>query len=115
MPFVNTSDIRPRVALPGWSGRFVNSQNMTFVYYDIAEGAQSIHEHSHVQEEVWHVMEGQIEVTIEGVTRSAGPGCVAIVPSGAPHSVNVVQACRVIVADYPTREPFGVEQEDPSR
>ena len=112
MPFLNTSNVQPRYPLPGWEGRFVQSDNMTFVYWDIEEGAQSIHEHHHIQEEVWHVLEGSIEVTINGVTQTAGPGSVAVIPSNTPHSARVIGACRVLVADHPSREPFGKTTRD---
>ena len=107
MPFVDTSKVEPRSPLPGWSGRFVHSEHMTFVYWNVEEGAQALHEHEHIQEEVWNVIDGEIEITIDGVTRTAGPGCVAVIPSGIRDSVRVLRASRVIVVDYPKREAFG--------
>jgi quercetin dioxygenase-like cupin family protein len=80
---------------------------MTFVYWEIEEGAESVHEHQHDQEEVWNVIEGEIELTVDGVTRTTVPGVVAIVPPGVRHSVRVIKASRVIVVDYPLRESFG--------
>jgi quercetin dioxygenase-like cupin family protein len=106
MPFVDTSEIEPVHRLPGWSGRTVHSENMTFVHYEIAEGAQAVHEHFHPQEEVWNIIDGELEVTIEGVTQIAGPGCVAIVPAGAHHSVRVLKASRALVVDHPRRDEF---------
>lgn len=73
MPFVDTSQIEPITVLPGWSGRFVHSENMTFIYFEAEDGAQAVHEHEHLQEEVWNVIEGEIEVTIGGVKQIAGP------------------------------------------
>ena len=58
MPFVDTSKVEPRSPLPGWSGRFVHSEHMTFVYWNVEEGAQALHEHEHIQEEVWNVIDG---------------------------------------------------------
>jgi quercetin dioxygenase-like cupin family protein len=106
MPFVDTSEIEPVHRLPGWSGRTVHSDNMTFVHYEIEEGAQAVHEHLHPQEEVWNVIDGEVEVTIEGETQVAGPGCVAIVPARARHSVRVLKASRVLVVDHPRRDEF---------
>ena len=39
---------------------------MTFAHYDFVRGA-SIHEHFHAQEEVYEVIEGELEVTVDGV------------------------------------------------
>jgi quercetin dioxygenase-like cupin family protein len=106
MPFVNITEVKPVTLLPGWSGRFVHSQNLTLAYWEIADDAQSVHEHDHPQEEVWNVIEGEIEVTINGHTQLAGPGSVAVIPAGARHSVRVLHPSRVLVVDYPIREMF---------
>jgi quercetin dioxygenase-like cupin family protein len=79
---------------------------MTFAHYDFARGS-SIHEHFHVQEEVYEVIEGELEVTIDGVTQIARAGMVAIVPSNVPHSVKALTDGRAIIVDYPLRPEFG--------
>ena len=106
MPFVDTSQLKVKEPLPGWKGRFFHSANMTFAYYAVAAGA-SIHEHSHPNEEIWHVIEGQLEVTISAQTQVAGPGCVAFVPANATHSVKALSDGRAIVVDYPLRDSVG--------
>jgi quercetin dioxygenase-like cupin family protein len=50
------------------------------------------------------VVEGELEVPIDGTTARARPGTVAIVPAHSPHSVTAITAGRAIVADYPLRE-----------
>jgi quercetin dioxygenase-like cupin family protein len=107
MPFVDSSDLSPKEPLPGWSGRFFHSGKMTFAYYEISAGAQPLHEHHHPQEEVWHVLEGRLAVTIDGEERIASPGCAAIVPPDTPHSARALTACRVIVVDTPLRDAVG--------
>jgi unsaturated pyranuronate lyase len=79
---------------------------MTFGHYDFVRGA-SIHEHLHPQEEVYEVIEGELEVTIDGVTQIARAGMVAIVPSDVPHSVTALTDGRAIIVDYPLRREFG--------
>jgi quercetin dioxygenase-like cupin family protein len=79
---------------------------MTFAHYDFERGS-SIHEHFHPEEEVYEVIEGELEVTIDGVTQIAREGLVAIVPSGVPHSVTALTDGRVIIVDYPARPGFG--------
>lgn len=106
MPFIDTSEIPVREPLPGWRGRFFNSQSMTFAHYDVAAGS-TIHAHSHVNEEVWHVIEGQLEVTIAGHTQIAGPGSVAMVPPDTMHAVHALTDARAIVVDHPLRASIG--------
>jgi len=104
--FLDTSTMESKEPLPGWAGRFFNSENLTFGYYDTVAGA-SIHEHSQPNEEIWHIVDGELEVTIGRATRVAGPGCVAIVPANTTHSVRVLSPGRVIVVDYPRRSAIG--------
>jgi mannose-6-phosphate isomerase-like protein (cupin superfamily) len=89
--------------LPGWHGRFLHSAHMTFAHYDIAADADPLHEHQHEQEEVWHVVEGEVALTVAGEEQVLSAGCVAVVPPHTAHSVRPVSAARVVVADYPLR------------
>lgn len=102
MPFIDPADMQTGEPLPGWRGRFWRSENMSFAHYDITAGS-SIHEHHHPNEEVWSVIEGQLEVTIDGVTQVAGQGSVAIVPANVPHSVRALSHGKAIVANHPVR------------
>jgi quercetin dioxygenase-like cupin family protein len=108
MPFIDTRDLNVVERLPGWHGRFFHSQNMTFAHYEFTRGA-SIHEHSHAEEEVYEVIEGELELTIDGVMRVARPGVVGIVPGNARHSVKALTDGRVIIVDYPVRPDVGSE------
>jgi quercetin dioxygenase-like cupin family protein len=106
MPFVDTSNLRVTERLPGWHGCYFHSASMTFAHYDFVRGA-SIHEHFHPQEEVYEVIEGELELTIDGVTQVARPGVVGIVPSNARHSARALTDGRAIIVDYPVRGEFG--------
>ncbi len=105
MPFIDTRHLEVIEKRPGWRGRIFHSPSMTFGHWDFEAGS-SIHEHAHDQEEVWHVVAGELEVTVGGETQVAGPGMVAIVPSGTRHSVRALSGGRAIVVDYPLRADF---------
>jgi quercetin dioxygenase-like cupin family protein len=105
MPFVDTDKLKVTERLPGWHGRYFHSRSMTFAHYDFLRGS-SIHEHFHPQEEVYEVIEGKLEVTVDGVSQIARPGLVAIVPSNVRHSVKALTDGRVIIVDYPSRHDF---------
>jgi len=106
MPFVDTNTLKVTERLPGWHGRYFHSPNMTFAHYDFERGS-SIHEHFHPQEEVYEVIEGELEVTIDGVTEIARSGKIAIVPPNARHSVQALTDGRAIIVDYPVRPEIG--------
>jgi quercetin dioxygenase-like cupin family protein len=103
MPFLDTNSLPVIERLPGWQGRYFHSQNMTFAHYDFV-GGSSIHEHFHPQEEVYEVIEGELEVTIDGVAQIVRSGLVAIVPGNVRHSVKALTDGRAIIVDYPVRQ-----------
>jgi quercetin dioxygenase-like cupin family protein len=104
MPFIDTSELEVfEKGAGGWRGRQFRSPSMTFVHWEFEAGA-TVHEHVHLQEEVWEVTSGALEVTIDGVARIARPGVVAIVPPNALHSVRALEAGAAIVIDHPLRE-----------
>ena len=105
MPFLDTNSLPVIERLPGWHGRYFHSQNMTFAHYDFARGS-SIHEHFHPEEEVYEVIEGELEVTIDGVAHVVKPGLVAIVPADVRHSVKALTDGKAIIVDYPERRDF---------
>lgn len=105
MTLIDTRTLPVRDKLPGWRGHIFHSQTMTFAHWNFAAGA-SIHQHEHPQEEVWHIVEGELEVTLKGKTVRAGPGMVAIVPPNTAHSVVALSDGKAIVCDYPLRDNF---------
>ena len=105
MPFVDISKLGVIERLPGWHGRYFHSASMTFAHYDFVRGS-TIHEHFHSQEEVYEVIEGELELTIDGVTQIARPGVVGIVPSSVRHAVKALTDGRAIIVDYPRRREF---------
>jgi quercetin dioxygenase-like cupin family protein len=105
MPFVDTSKLNVVEPLPAWHGGYFHSQSMTYAHYDFVCGASS-HEHAHSQEEVYEVIEGELEVTIDGQSQIVRPGLVAIVPADVRHSVKARTNGRAIIVDYPLRRGF---------
>ena len=106
MPFLDTNGLKVIERLPGWRGRFFHTATMTFADYEFTAGA-TIHEHFHPEEEVYELIAGELEMTVDGVSETVRPGIVAIVPSNARHSVRALTAGRVISVDHPARPEFG--------
>jgi quercetin dioxygenase-like cupin family protein len=105
MPVIDTSTLKVTERLPGWHGRYFHTPNMTFAHYEFVRGA-SIHEHFHPEEEVYEVIEGELEITIDGVQQILRPGIVAVVPANARHSVKARTDGRAIIIDHPVRREF---------
>ena len=102
MPFVDTSTLGVVERKPGWFGRFFDSPSMTFAHYEFTAGS-TVHEHSHPQEEVWQVIEGELEIDVDGEVGTVGPGVAAIVPPNVRHAVKALASGKAIVVDYPLR------------
>jgi len=102
MTVINTNTLPVVERLPGWHGRYFNCDSMTFAHYAFEAGS-TIHEHSHPEEEVYEVIEGELEITIDGVTEPLRPGIVAIVPPMNRHLVRAITDGKLIVIDYPIR------------
>ena len=105
MLILNLQDLETRELIPGFRGRFVHSENMTLVDWDIAAGAP-LPEHSHAAEQITIVLEGELRLAVDGETNVLGPGSVAIVQSKAIHFGEAVTRCRVIDVFYPVREDY---------
>ncbi|MBV9521277.1 MAG: cupin domain-containing protein [Alphaproteobacteria bacterium] len=78
---------------------------MTFVLWDIDRGA-ILPEHSHVHEQVVHVYEGELEVTVAGETTVLHGGSIGVIPSNAIHSGRALTDCKVMDVFYPLREDY---------
>jgi len=98
-------DLETRTVIPGFHGRFVHSGAMTFVLWKIDAGAV-LPPHAHPHEQVVHQFEGELEVTVEGVTTVLKAGMVAVVPPHALHSGRALTDCRTMDAFYPRREDY---------
>lgn len=105
MPFLNVEKIAAFEVIPGYRARFIHASNMSFAHWEIDAGAQ-LPEHSHVHEQVAHVMEGEFELTVNGETRTLGAGSVAIIPSRALHSGRAITNCKIVDAFFPVREDY---------
>ena len=105
MEKIDLSDIQIRELFPGYRGRFIHSQNMTFVYWEIRAGSP-VPDHSHPHEQVVNVIEGDFELTVDRETEILKPQTLVIIPPNAKHSGKALTDCRIIDVFYPIREDY---------
>jgi quercetin dioxygenase-like cupin family protein len=106
MELIDTAHLPMLEKLPGWHGKLFHAQSMTFAHWRFDAGA-AIHAHFHEQEEVWHVLEGELEALVDGERYVAGPGMVLILAPNQQHAITALSAGMAIVADHPSRRDFG--------
>ncbi len=105
MGFIKLSDIDGKEIVKGYTARFVHSDNMTTAYWEVTAGAE-LPLHSHMNEQVSNVTEGEFEFNLDGDTRILKPGDVVIIPPDIPHSGKAVTNCKIIDTFYPVREDY---------
>lgn len=105
MNHFEVQSIQAKEIMPGFHGRMVHSDKMTFAYWNIDAGA-SLPEHSHMHEQVVNVISGQFELTVNGNTRMLGPKQVVCIPSKALHSGKAITDCYIIDVFCPVREDY---------
>ncbi|MCX8491166.1 MAG: cupin domain-containing protein [Cyclobacteriaceae bacterium] len=97
--------LEPREVMPGFWGRFVHTDNMTFAYWEIKQGS-SLPEHSHMHEQVVNMLEGEFEIVLQGVSNHLHPGMVLPIPSHAKHAGRAITDCKILDVFYPVREDY---------
>ena len=102
---MNLSEIPSKEIMPGYHGKLVHSESMTWVFWDVEKGA-TVPEHHHVNEQIMHVVEGEFEFTLNGKTAVYLPGDVVIIPSNIPHSGKALTPCKLMDIFNPVRSEY---------
>ena len=105
MTYGRVDDLPTGTPFPGGHGKFIQSAQMTFVYWDLAAGVL-LPEHSHPHEQVVHTFAGRFELTIAGETQILEAGSVTVIPANAVHSGQSLTRCRIMDAFCPVREDY---------
>ncbi len=105
MQITELSNIESREMIPGYRAKLIHSKNMTLVYWDVDAG-NALPEHSHPHEQVFNLLEGSFELTVDNETQLIEAGCVVVIPSNALHTGRAIKDCRIMDVFYPIREDY---------
>ncbi|TNF77484.1 MAG: cupin domain-containing protein [Bacteroidetes bacterium] len=97
--------LHERELIPGFRGKFVHGEALSLAFWEVDPGA-TVPEHKHEHEQIMHVVEGQFEFTLDGLTRVYGPGDIVLIPPYATHSGRALGECRLMDIFSPVREEY---------
>lgn len=105
MPFIELRQLTEKEQIKGFHGRAIHTGTMSFLYWSVDAGA-SIPMHSHLHEQVAHVLKGRFELTIADETKALEPGTVAVIPPHLPHGGKAVTDCELLDVFSPERDDY---------
>ena len=98
-------NIPEKEIMPGFFGRFIHTEEMTFAYWNIKAGSV-LPEHAHLQVQVANMLEGEFELTVNGHTRRLTEGMPVVIPSNAVHSGMAITDCKILDVFNPARDDY---------
>ena len=105
MPLIQLDSLPWNEIFPGLRARLIHTDRVSHSWVSVDEGA-AFPDHAHPHEQIVSVLEGELELVVEGVTHRLQPGQVFVIPPGARHSGRGVTACRVLDAFAPVRDDY---------
>ncbi len=109
MTTLKYTETPPTQFRPGGERRLGATDHLMMVIVDFTGGPQPAPDplHSHPHEQVSYVAEGEVNFVMEGKLTRLGPGDMFLVPSGVPHSIQLLTPhARLIDCFTPIREDF---------
>ncbi len=98
-------NINPKQLAPGITGYYAHGERSSFGYIELKKGSQ-VPMHSHINEQITYIIEGQLDMMIGGIPCSLTAGMYHIIPSNVLHSAVAATDCKVIDAFAPAREDY---------
>lgn len=99
------AQIEARELVKGFSAKFIHTDQVTIGFIDIAPGSV-LPEHHHFHEQTTTVLEGKLELTVEGKSHVLEAGQAFVIPANARHSALAHAACKVMDVFSPVREDY---------
>ena len=96
-------DIEAKEIFPGFEGRFVHSENMSFAYWEISIGS-ILEEKSLPNEQVISMVSGRMEFVVGGEEIDFHEGMVLVIPPKVNYSAKAITKCKILDVSYPRRK-----------
>ena len=83
--------------------KLIHTEKMTFAEWHFKKGI-NLAEHSHPHEQITRVLEGILELTVEGDCFTLHAGDTIQISSNAAHAGRILEECKLIDVFTPVRE-----------
>lgn len=105
MSFISINNLTAKEIVKGYYGRVIHTGTISLMYWTVEEGA-IMPVHSHVHEQIAHVLKGTFELTVDGETKWMEPGMAAVIPSQVPHGGRAITNCELLDVFHPERDDY---------
>lgn len=96
-------DIEPKEVFPGFEGRFIHSEKMSFAYWEINMGSV-LEEKSLPNEQVISMVSGRMDFLVDGKEIDFHEGMVLVIPPKVKYSAKAITKCKILDVSYPRRK-----------
>lgn len=103
MGFIELKDLPELEIASGIKAHVVTADTVSVLHVRIDKGAL-LPEHSHYNEQVVNVVEGELELMVEGKKYNLMPGNVMVLEPNVIHSGRAIKACKVVDVFHPIRK-----------
>jgi len=101
----NLDQITPKEIIPGFHIKFIHTAQVTIGFVEIASGSV-LPEHQHIHEQTTTVLEGKLELTVDGKVHMLEAGQAVVIPSNVRHSAVAHTDCKSLDVFSPVREDY---------
>jgi len=105
MNMTDLKKIMSREIIPGYKAKFIHTENLTLAYWEIKAGSV-MPVHSHPNEQVVNMIEGEFELTVKDRTHVLKPEMVVTIQPNIEHSGIARTDCRIIDVFFPCRDDY---------
>jgi quercetin dioxygenase-like cupin family protein len=105
MPLIALDRLPVKELFPGLRARLVHTDRVTHSWVEVAEGA-SFPEHQHPHEQIVSVLDGTLELVVDGTAHQLTRGQVFVIPPGVAHAGRGITACTVLDTFAPARDDY---------
>jgi quercetin dioxygenase-like cupin family protein len=102
---MNLATLTSKEIMPGYHGKMVHGQKLTWVFWTVDQGAE-VKEHHHPHEQIMHVVSGEFEFTLKGETKIYRAGDIVCIPSNISHSGKALTDCELMDIFSPARDEY---------